>query len=99
MSAWLAWLIAIISSLGCLFLWFRDVRRIMRDRLSTVEYAAKQLACFRKKAANTQNDPEAAALLERSERIYRQAVEQYALSMEKPWIRLPASLMGFRPTI
>lgn len=44
MVPWLISLIAIVSTAVCIFLWFRDVRRIMRERKSTVESAARQVA-------------------------------------------------------
>ena len=44
MAFWLMTIVAVISTAGCLFLWFRDVRRIMQQRKSTVESAAGQLA-------------------------------------------------------
>lgn len=97
MPSWIAWLIAIVSTAVCLFLWFRDVRRIMRSRKSTVESAAGQLAACRERAAGARDDPEAAAVLERSEKIYRQAVDIYNQTRQKPWICLPAMLMGFQP--
>ena len=50
MTSWLISLIAVISVTLCLFLWFRDVRRIMRERKSTVESAGGQLAACREKS-------------------------------------------------
>lgn len=95
MSSWLAWLIAIASITACLLFWFRDVRRIMRERKSTVKSAAGQLAVCREKAAKARGDPETAAILERSEKIYQQAVDHYNRTLQKPWNYLPARLMGF----
>ena len=89
-------LIAVISTALCLFLWFRDVRRIMKEQKSTVESARRQLASSRERAAKARGDPNAAAVLERSESIYRQAVEHYNQTLRKPWVCLPAALMGFR---
>lgn len=96
MEHYLAWLLAVASTIVCLILWFRDVRRIMRGQKSTVESAAGQLACCREKAARAQDDPGAAAVLERSEKIYRQAVDIYDRTLRKPGIFVPAMLMGFR---
>jgi len=90
-------LVAIVSITACLHLWFRDVRRIMRERKSTVESAAEQLAACRRKAAGVRYDPELAKVIARSESIYRQATELYRQTLSKPWIWLPAMLMGFRP--
>lgn len=96
MASWLVPLIAIISTFTCLHLWFRDVRRIMKEQKSTVESAKAQLRIFREKAHKARNDQDAAAVLARSESIYRQAVEHYNRTLRKPWIYPPAALMGFR---
>ena len=96
-SSWLAWLIAIICAAAFLILWFRDVRRIMRERRSTLEYAAGQMRSWREKAIKAEDDPHVAAVFRRSETIYQQAVDHYNDTLARPWIRLPAALMGFRP--
>lgn len=96
MASWLAPLIAILSTAICLFLWFRDVRRIMMEQKSTVESAKAQLVIFREKAQKSRDDPNVAAVLARSESIYRQAVEHYNRTLRRPWIYPPAALMGFR---
>ncbi|MBQ2764104.1 MAG: hypothetical protein IJO94_01525 [Firmicutes bacterium] len=96
MLTWLALLLAAAGISMCLFLWFRDVRRIMTERKSTVESAAGQYSSCRQKMAGANNDPEAKEVLGRSERIYRQAVDLYDGTLKKPWILLPALLMGFR---
>ena len=96
MTAQLGWLLALASLALCLFLWFRDVRRIMREQKSIVDSAAGQLNVCRKRAAQETETSTAAAVLERSENIYRQAVESYDRMLSKPWICLPAVLMGFR---
>ena len=89
-------LVAIISTALCLFLWFRDVRRIMKEQRSTVKSARRQLTSSRERAAKARDDPDAAAVLERSESIYRQAVDHYNRTLHKLWVYLPATLMGFR---
>ena len=89
-------LVAVVSTAAFLFLWFRDVRRIMRERKSTVESARSQLSIFREKAHKARDDPDAAAVLQRSESIYRQAGVDDNQALRKPWNRLPAALMGFR---
>lgn len=96
MASWIIPLVAAASTTVCLFLWFRDVRRIMRERKSIVESAESQLDVFRSKAHKARGDPDAAAVWERSENIYRQAVEHYNRTLRKPWVYLPAALMGFR---
>ena len=87
MLTWFSLLLAAAGILMCLFLWFRDVRRIMTER--------KYNIC-RKKMAGENNDSEAKEVLGRSEKIYRQAVDLYDGTLKKPWILLPALLMGFR---
>ena len=96
MTTWLIPLIAVISTAACLYLWFRDVRRIMKEQKSTVESAKAQLRLFREKTLNARDDPDAAAVLERSESIYRQAVDHYNQTLRKPWVYPSAALMGFR---
>jgi len=96
MWPWIMGLIAAVSTAVCLFLWFRDVRRNMRDRQSTVESAARQLSSCRSKVISAKDDPRAADVFERSKKIYVQAVELYNQTLEKAWVFLPARLMGFR---
>lgn len=93
MSGWIPWLIAAVSLGAFLAFWFRDVRRIVRERESTVNSAASQLISCRKKAGA---DPEAAVVLECSQSIYRQAVSIYNQTLGRPWVCLPAYLMGYR---
>ena len=88
-------LVAVVSTAAFLFLWFRDVRRIMRERKSTVDSAKAQFNVFREKAHKARDDPDA-AVLARSESIYRQAVDHYNQTLRKPWVYPPAALMGFR---
>jgi len=93
----LLWLITAVSVSLCLFLWFREVRRVLRERRSMVDSAAGQLRSSREKAMRMPQDPETAAVLRRSERIYAQAVELYNHTLRRPLYMLPARLMGFRP--
>lgn len=95
MLPWLVSLVAMCSVALCIFLWFRDVRRIMQERRSTVESAAGQLMAWREKARKVRGDPDTAAVIARSENIYRQAVDIYNRTLQKPWNYLPARLMGF----
>ncbi len=90
----IVWTIFVLTLSGCLFFWFRDVRQLMRSRRSTVESAAGQLTICRKKS-DAADDPAAKAVLKRSESIYRQAVYLYEKTRKKPWVYLPALLMGF----
>jgi len=95
MVPWFISLIAVVSIALCLFLWFRDVRRIMQERKNTVESAAGQLAAYRERVSKARGDPDATAVLARSEDIYRQAVNIYNQTLRKPWNYLPAHLMGY----
>ena len=97
MSGYLGWLIAAVCLVICLLLWFRDVRRIMSERESTVKSAEAQLAVCREKARESQNDPAVTEVLSRSESIYRQAVDLYNKALKKPWNYLPSRVMGFHP--
>ena len=97
MQSWIAWLIAVASAALCLHLWFRAVRRIMRDRKNTVESAAGQLSVCRKKAAEARQDSGVAEVLRRSQSIYTQAVDHYNATLRKPWVHLPAVFLGLRP--
>ena len=96
MALWIMSSVAVIATAGCFVLWFRDVRRIMREGASTVESARRQLVFWQKRASAAPGDPEAEGVLERSEWIYRQAVENYNRTMRKLSTFLPAYLMGFR---
>ena len=79
-----------------LYLWFRDVQRTMRERRNVVDSAYVQLKVYQKKVYQERGDSENVAVYERSKKIYRQAVSIYNGFLCKPWILLPAYLMGFR---
>lgn len=95
MVPWMISLIAVTSTVLCLLLWFRDVWCIMRERKSTVESARGQLVACQERARRARGDPEAKAVLERSEKIYKQAVDIYNRTLRRPWNYLPALFMGF----
>ena len=96
MAPWIAWTLALVSTGICLFLWFRDVRRVLRQQYSIVECAEGQLKVSRAKAEGLGKTAENAAVLARSEEIYRQAVEEFNRLLKKPGMYLPAHLMGYR---
>lgn len=96
MSPWIPWLVAAASTAACVTLWFRETRRSLRRLKSTLDSAASQVAACRKRASETCGDAASAAVLERSESIYRQAVEHYNDTLSRPWVYLPGRLMGFR---
>ena len=75
MVLWPIYLIAIISTVGCIILWFRDVRRVMREQESTVESAHRELAVWRDKAQKAQGDPE--------RWLFARGVK---MSINKPWL-------------
>jgi len=95
MLFWFILLIAVISTVLCLYLWFRQVHRIMSERREVVENAARQLVVYRERALKMRGDAEVAAISARSERIYQQSVELYNQTMHKPLVFLPAVLMRF----
>ena len=96
MKPWLVAVIVAVSIAPCIFLWFRDVHRVMRERRSTVESAAGQLEACRERARKAHGAPETDAIVERSESIYRQSVVIYNRTLKRPWYYLPAHLMGYR---
>lgn len=87
--------VAALSTATCIVLWFRDVRRIMRGHLSTVESAKSQYDTFMANSDRAEWDSETAAILKRSESIYRQAVEVYNANRRRLWVRIPAFFMGY----
>lgn len=94
MVPWIAWTLALISTGICLFLWFRDVRRVLRQQYSIVESAEGQLRYSRAKVRQCRN-PENEEVFLRSENIYRQAAAEFDRLLRKPGIYLPARLMGY----
>ena len=88
MPGWFGWLLAVVSTMGFVSLWFWEVRRVLRNYRSMVQCAAGQLVSCRKRLAQSQQD---AALLE-----VRQAAEHYNTALCKPWAYLPGRLLGFR---
>ena len=96
MPEWLGWLVAGISTVGFISLWFWEVWRVLRSFQSTVESAAGQLAAYRKRLAQAQQDAALQEVLRRSESIYQQAAEHYNTALRKPWAYLPGRLLGFR---
>jgi hypothetical protein len=91
-----AWLIAGAGALLCALLWLRRAERLLRERRRIVDDAAEQLAACRERAAE-RYDPQRMEVLERSESIYRQAVDNYNALFRKRWARLPCALLGYVP--
>ena len=96
MPGWFGWLIAGISTVGFVSLWFWEVRRVLRSYRSMVLSAAGQLVSYRKRLAQAQQDAVLLEVLRRSESIYRQAAGNYNETLHRPWIYIPGRLMGFR---
>ena len=96
MTPWIAWLIAAVCAAAFVALWSWEVRRMLTGRQSIVDSAASQVTAFRRRLAQTPADREAAAVLYRSESIYRQAVDNYHHALHRPWVYIPARIMGFR---
>ena len=96
MTPWIAWLIAAVCAAAFVALWSWEVRRMLTGRQSIGDSAASQVTAFRRRLAQTPADREAAAVLYRSESIYRQAVDNYNHALRRPWVYIPARIMGFR---
>ena len=94
--SWLPWLIAIVCVALALALWFQSARRIMQEQKSIVDSSAAQLSAARQRAAGWKKSAEADAILERSIRIYKQAVAHYNRTLRKPSVYLPATIMHFK---
>lgn len=95
MPGWFGWLLAVVSTVGFVFLWFWEVRRVLRNYRSMVQCAAGQLVSYRKRLAQSQQDAALLEVLRRSESIYRQAAGNYNETLHRPWIYIPGRLMGF----
>ena len=96
MPGWFGWLLAVVSTVGFVSLWFWEVRRVLRNYRSMVLSAAGQLVSCRKRLAQSQQDAALLEVLRRSESIYRQAAEHYNAALCKPWAYFPGRLLGFR---
>ena len=95
MPGWFGWLLAVVSTVGFVSLWFWEVRRVLRNYRSMVQCAAGQLVSCRKRLAQSQQDAALLEVLRRSESIYRQAAGSYNETLHRPWIYIPGRLMGF----
>ena len=96
MPGWLGWLVAGVSTVGFVSLWFWEVRRVLRSYQSMVQSAAGQLMAYRKMLLRSQQDAALKEILRRSESIYRQAAEHYNTALCKAWAYFPGRLLGFR---
>jgi len=99
MLSWVAWLmiLAACAVLGTgLYLWFRSVSRIMRERKKDLEDAAARLAEVRTLAYGNRYDPNLAETIKRMELGYKQAEASYMREFRRLRVWLPASVMGYR---
>ena len=95
MSGWILEMITLISTIGIVCLWFHKVRNLLIAQKEMLDTAEKQFSDYRSRHICDRNDPEIAAILARSEHIYRQAVSHYNDVYYKSWVYYPAKLMGF----
>ena len=96
MIVWLVWGVAAAIIVTCTYQWFHKVQRIMQERKNSMESAAGQLASCRREVIAARYSVELTEVMEHSESVYRQAEADYHKAFYKPWIWLPAILMGFR---
>lgn len=99
MTVWIAWLIAGISTVGLMIIWFITAHRELARAKQSVENAIRQVRLHIDGCAQVCNGPyEAAASnsLSVSRSIYREAVKNYEAARYKPLNRLPALLLGYR---
>jgi hypothetical protein len=91
--------IAVVSTVAFLTLWFIVVHRELQAKTDTVNSAESQLAICRKNhmlARDSSDEQAAKSILSRSTDIYNQSVALYNQTLLKPWNRIPGYLMGFR---
>lgn len=88
--------IVLLSLVLGLYLWFRRAQQVLKERWDAVTVASQQRQAIRS-SAETRRPEEFAAVLERSESIYTQAVTLYHKTLERPLYWLPATIMGYRP--
>ncbi|RYD04113.1 hypothetical protein N752_16150 [Desulforamulus aquiferis] len=65
-----------------------------------IESARSQLTASRRQLLRVRYTPEtekAQEIMDRSQDIYRQSVELYNDTLQKPWNAIPAFFLGFRP--
>ena len=95
----IACVVAFISTISFLMLWFLTVYRELRSKKDTVNSAENQLAACRKNhmlSSGSSDEQAAKSILARSLDIYNQSVTLYNQTLNGPWNRIPGFLMGFR---
>lgn len=102
MTTFIACVIALVSTLAFLALWFRVVYVKLKAKIDIVNSAKNQLAACRKDYMLKRDGAEgqdAKLILTRSLDIYRQSVKLYNRTLLKPYNYIPGLLMGFRKII
>ena len=95
----IACVVAFISTISFLMLWFLTVYRELRSKKDTVNSAENQLAACRKNhmlSSDSTDEQTTKPILSRSIDIYNQSVTLYNQALDRPWNRIPGFLMGFR---
>jgi len=95
----IAFVLALISTISFLALWFMTVYHELRSKTDTVKSAENQLAACRKNhmlLSDSSDEQSAKSILSRSMDIYNQSVMLYNQTLNRPWNRIPGYLMGFR---
>ncbi|MEG0339211.1 MAG: hypothetical protein RR573_04780 [Oscillospiraceae bacterium] len=99
MTTILACLIAGISTVAFVTLWFRVVRRELYAKQKAEDAAMCQLIASRQsymRARDGPKDKQAQEILEISEQVHNQSVQLYNEALHKPLNVIPGILMGFR---
>ena len=99
MTAWIAWLLAGVSTVGLVIIWFVSAHRELARAKQSVENAIRQVRLHIDGQAEVRGGPyEAAAAisLSVSRSIYHETVKNYEAARYKLVNRLPALLLGYR---
>lgn len=92
-------IVAGVSTMAFLALWFWVVCRELREKRNMMESAEVQLTACRRQVRQVRAGSEkedAQKVLDRSLDIYRQTVLLYHQTLKKPWNYIPGFLMGYR---
>lgn len=99
MNTWIAYTIAIVSTAAFIALWFGVVKKELHAKENMVAAARHQLIASREVYERERDGPNAEmakGVLERSQSIYRQAVNIYNETLRKPYNAVPALFFGLR---
>lgn len=81
-------------------LWLVLVQRRLAALRSDMERAGRELTMHRALSKQNQGGPDEAAareMLDTSRMLYRVSMTAYNLALQKPLMRLPACILGYRP--